>query len=623
MSRDHAAVSLVLTFLVLGGAACTSDSPDGTEVSPARGGVYRTAVESLGFIDGLDPTGEYNNRSFALYGQLLLRTLVTYDHVAGLPGDRLVPDLATDTGQVSADGLTWTFHLKEDVRFGPPVNRAITSMDIAYAFRRIDTKAFVAQYGFYYDGTIVGMNGPTESMPSHIAGIDTPDGRTIVFHLRAPTGDFGYRLALPATAPIPVEVASCFTKAGDYGRNLVSSGPYMIRGADQVDASSCSTIKPMSGFDPTSKLILVRNPNYAPQTDSPADRESNIDGLSLTVDASADDIFNRIQTGDLDGSFNTPPPATVQQRYLSNPELKQLLHVNAADGISYISMNILVPPFDDLHVRRAVNFVLDKAAVQKAAGGPIQGGIATHIFPPTVVDAGSSNLDPYASRNGAGDLERAKGEMKLSAYDHDKDGRCDDAACNNVLMISTTAAPWPNMAPIIVAALASIGIPVRLSELDAPAAYQSIQTVKNLVPLASFPGWLKDYPDPSTFAVVFESSAINCEGQINYSEVGMTRAQAERCGVLPQWQAVGGQTLSVDRRIADCEGLIGQSRDGCWVALDSYLMEDVVPWVPLTWANAVDVMSKSVTRFEFDQSTGVIALCHLAVNNGLSSESLN
>src|SRR5947207_949316 len=124
--------------------------------------------------------------------------------------------------------------------------------------------ARVAQYGFDYDGTVEGMNGAVhkKAQDISISGIETPDDNTIVFHLQNPTGDFLYRLAMPAAAPMPPEVAGCFDKAGDYGRDIVSSGPYMFLGADKIDASSCSTIKPMAGFDPTKFLKMVRNPNY-------------------------------------------------------------------------------------------------------------------------------------------------------------------------------------------------------------------------------------------------------------------------------------------------------------------------------------------------------------------------
>src|SRR5213078_3136749 len=125
----------------------------------------------------------------------------------------------------------------------------------------------------YYDGTITGMNGPVDkpAQDISISGITTPDDSTIVFHLQKPTGDFLYRLAMPATAPIPEEVGKCFTKAGDYGRDVISSGPYMIKGEDKLNTSSCSTIKPISGFDPTKFMTIVRNPSYDASTDSPTD----------------------------------------------------------------------------------------------------------------------------------------------------------------------------------------------------------------------------------------------------------------------------------------------------------------------------------------------------------------
>src|SRR4029077_17052280 len=129
----------------------------------------------------------------------------------------------------------------------------------------------------------------------HISGIQTPDDKTIIFQLTQPTGDFLYRLAMSAAAAMPPEVAGCFTKAGDYGRDIIASGPYMIQGSQNVDISSCSAIKPMSGFDPTKFLNFVRNPNYDPKTDSPAMRHNYLDGITIDIDTNTDDIFNKIQ----------------------------------------------------------------------------------------------------------------------------------------------------------------------------------------------------------------------------------------------------------------------------------------------------------------------------------------
>src|SRR5438046_1000423 len=124
-----AAVALILG-LSRGAAAADVRRPTG----PAPGGFYRTAVKDFGFTDEFDPTGEYSYLGWQLDSELLVRTLLTYRHVAGQPGAEVVPDLATDLGQVSQDGLTYTFHLKPGIRFGPPVSRPILSSDVEYAF---------------------------------------------------------------------------------------------------------------------------------------------------------------------------------------------------------------------------------------------------------------------------------------------------------------------------------------------------------------------------------------------------------------------------------------------------------------------------------------------------------
>ncbi|HEX9234866.1 MAG TPA: ABC transporter substrate-binding protein [Actinomycetota bacterium] len=583
-----------------------------------RGGIYRSAIEDFGFTGAFDPTGEYLGTAFGFYSELLLRNLVTYRHIEGSAGDAIVPDLATNTGTVSPDGLTYTFQLKPGVKFGPPLGRPITSKDVAFAFQRIDSKPLVAQYGFYYDGTIVGMNGSVNkpAQDIHISGIDTPNDSTIVFHLQKPTGDFLYRLAMPAAAPMPPEVAGCFTKAGDYGRDIISSGPYMIQGADKIDVSSCKTIQPMSGFDPTKFLKIVRNPDYAPSTDSPSVRANYINGMDLEIDTNTDDIFNKVRAGQLDGTIASQPPAQLLQQYATNPALRPLLHADPGDRTWYITMNLLTPPFDDIHVRKAVNYVIDKATLLKAWGGPIHGQIATHIMPPTVLPGFPSNYDPYPSPNFRGDLAAAKNEMKLSKYDHNHDGICDDPVCKNVLFVNRTTPPHVNMTPTIQSDLAEIGINLKVRELDTGTAYTTIQTVHNLIPIAANAGWGKDYADPSTFAVLFASSGINCSGQINYSEVGMTASEAKQCKVYPQYQKVAREIPNVDAQINNCgRQPAGSGRTSCWIAFDKSLMQNVVPWVPYLWATNLTVVAPTVTHYEFDQFAGMISLCQIALSN--------
>src|SRR5215213_8071527 len=137
------------------------------------------------------------------------------------------------------------------------------------------------------------MDGKAKSPDAQISGIETPDDQTIIFNLDKPTGDFLYRVSMPAAATVPQEVAKCFTKAGDYGRYVISSGPYMIQGSDKLDISSCKAMKPISGFDPSKQMTLVRNPNYDQATDNL--RSNYVDGITVSVNTNVDDIFSRIE----------------------------------------------------------------------------------------------------------------------------------------------------------------------------------------------------------------------------------------------------------------------------------------------------------------------------------------
>ena len=134
------------------------------------------------------------------------------------------------------------------IKFGPPVNRAVTSQDVAYAMNRLANPKDGGQYSFYYT-VIKGWDAVANGKAKTVSGITTPNNKTIVFHLTKPTGDFNLRMSMPATAPIPSEVGNCFEgKPGDYGRNVISSGPYMIKGSAGT-FTSCAALKPFSGYD--------------------------------------------------------------------------------------------------------------------------------------------------------------------------------------------------------------------------------------------------------------------------------------------------------------------------------------------------------------------------------------
>src|SRR5581483_6850490 len=175
----------------------------------SRGGTLNVGWEqSFGFTDGFDPTGEYLGDAQGIYNNLMLRMLVGYKHLPGGPGNQVVPDAASSLPKPTNGGKTYTFHLRSGLKFGPPVNRAITSKDYLYAMERLAKPKNGAQYAFYYS-VIKGFDAYGAGKAKSISGIKTPNDSTIVFNLTKPTGDFLYRMSMPATGPIPPEVGKC------------------------------------------------------------------------------------------------------------------------------------------------------------------------------------------------------------------------------------------------------------------------------------------------------------------------------------------------------------------------------------------------------------------------------
>jgi peptide/nickel transport system substrate-binding protein len=598
------------------GTTVGSAAPGKSDAAKA-GGTYRVGWENaFGFTDAFDPTGEYLGDAFNVYTNLLVRTLAGYNHVGGVAGNRLVPDLATALPKPTNGGKTYTFHLKSGIKFAPPVNREITSADIAYAMQRLASSKDGAEYGFYYTsikGWAAGANG------GKISGITTPNARTIVFNLTQPVGDFLYRMGMPATGPIPQEVAKCFEgQPGKYGRNLVSSGPYMLAGSDKLDASSCSALKPASGFDGQTTMTLVRNPNYSPSTDSKTARENLPDSFVFTVDTNADDIYNRVRAGDLEDEVpgGIAPPKVLRE-YTTDPSLKPNMHVNPGDRTWYLPMTLTQPPFDDIHVRKALNLIMDKAALQRAWGGPSSGVIATHIVPDTILNNALKGFDPYKTPGEMGSVAKAAAEMKQSKYDPGHTGKCTAAACKGVLMIADTRAVDTRMVPIIESSAAKIGITFTVRTIT--GAYPTIQTPSKNIPISERPGWAKDYADASTFFnALFLGTAILPSGNTNYSLIGLTPALAKKLHITGTVTGIP----NLDAQIQKCNrtqprGLAsagaGDPRIACWAGVDRKLMTDVVPWVPYLFANVTRITGPKVAKWGYDQFGLGTAFAHVAV----------
>jgi len=579
----------------------------------ATGGTFRISIVDFGFTAAFDPSAEYLGSGWNTL-TTMVRPLMGYNFTAGQPGNELVADAAVDLPEVSEDGLTYTFQIKDGIQFGPPLNREVTSDDYVYALERIGTPSVGAGYANYY-APIEGLAEFTAGDAETISGISAPDDKTIVFTLTKPTGDFNNALAMPASGPIPREVGECFEQSGEYGRYVISTGPYMFEGSENLNISNCGAMRPISGFNPTRFMNLVRNPSYDPATDTPEQREANPDRIEFTINTNQDDIYDRIRGGQLEASYDQATSNVIRE-YITDADLRERLRVNAGDRTWYLTMDMTQPPFDDIHVRKALNLVMDLEGMQRAWGGPVSGSVATTITPDSVLYGQLTNEDyqPYQTPPFAGDVEAAKAEMAQSRYDTDQDGTCDAGPCSGILTINRNYGPWAAMTPLVTQSAAEIGIDVNIRELPTSAAYTTTQNPSRGIAFASNHGWGKDYSDPATFMVLFYGPNILPQNNSNTALVGITPqiAQSARLG-----RQVPANVPSLDADIDACAATLGDERETCYVDLERKLMEEVVPFVPYLDATNVDAIGPAVTKYDYDQFTTEISLNHVAVDPSL------
>jgi peptide/nickel transport system substrate-binding protein len=370
-----------------GGSAPAPDVNGVHNPSTATGGTLRFA--NSGDWDSLDPADTYYAYSWD-FARLYGRPLMTRKPAPGKDGATLVPDLADAPGKPNADSTQWTYTLRQGVKFedGTPV----TSKDVKYAVERsLDKTTFPNGPTYFNDYLdLQGYTSPyQDTSPGKLGlkAIDTPDDKTIVFKLAKPFSGFDDFAALPSTMPVPAGKDT----GSKYKEHVVSTGPYMF-GTNDLGKS----------------FELVRNPNWDQATDP--NRKPLPDKIDVALNVNADDIDNRLVSGDLDvaveGSGVGP---AAQGRILADQTLKGNTDNALVARIWMTNINGNVAPLDNIHCRRAVLYGVDKTGYQRAYGGAAGGDIATNLQPPVI--PGAASFDPYPTPGNAGDVAKAKDEL--------------------------------------------------------------------------------------------------------------------------------------------------------------------------------------------------------------------
>jgi YVTN family beta-propeller protein len=488
------------------------------------------------FVGSIDPDPAFGGPSFAYDGLLGPARRV------GSGSTQIVPNLADSLPVITGGGTRYAFRLRRGIRYSD--GTLVKASDFRRAFERLFQVGSPMADGY---PSLLGADvcGRRPRRCDLSRGVRTDDATgTIVFHLRRPDGEF---LGNLVGSPAPVPPGTVGYHVGT--PPVPSTGPYMI-----------------TSFVRRRVLRFVRNPYFHvwSQTARP---DGFSDEIEFKLDLSAQSAVTAVERGRVDVA---PVPVDrleeVKTRYASQ------LHVTPAVATWFLFLNTTLPPFDDVRVRRALNFAVDRAAVTRVQGGLEFARPTCQIRPPLV--AGYRPYCPYTidpSPTGewkAPDIARARQLV----------------AASGTAGMKVTVWTWPNRAPAareVVSALTRLGYRARLKVLDPDDYWQKLSDERTRVQ-AGMHGWISGSGAPaSSFLPTLTCGSIR---------PGLRNAN-------PSFFC----NRRIDARIRRALRIQATDPDavtGLWVRIERELV-DQAPWVPLYTPRWPNFVSKRVGNYQY------------------------
>jgi oligopeptide transport system substrate-binding protein len=413
--------------------------------SPAKGGMVIAYKDDLAT---LDPQVGYDWQNWPAI-KMVFDALLDYK-----PGTAdLEPRIAAAMPKVGDGGKSYTFQIRKGIKFSN--GRELVASDIKYTLERVlDPKTKSPGAGFFLD--IAGSDAFSSGKSKDLSGVKVINANSVKVTLSQPNAAFLNVLATNFAFIVPKEEV---IKAGeDWGRKPVGSGPFTLE-----------------SWTTGQELMFKRNPNYFIK-DLP-----KLETVNIKVGQDPSVAYLALQRGEVDLLGDGIAPANFLQAQ-SDPKLKNLIVSTALANTTYVAINSGIKPFNDLRVRQALQYAIDKKKVLKIING--RGLIANQILPPKMPGYDSSY-------KGYGyDPEKAKSLLKAAGL---------SKGFSSTLYTNSTD-PNPRIAQSIQQDLAAVGIKIELKSQAASTVIEAAGTPKT-APLVWSGGmaWTQDYPDPSDF----------------------------------------------------------------------------------------------------------------------------
>ncbi|MFI7097931.1 ABC transporter substrate-binding protein [Streptomyces sp. NPDC050161] len=508
-----------------GAVACGPEDGGAQAGAPQKGGTL-TVLNSKP-QSNFDPARQYTSGGGKV-PTLVFRTLTTRHRENGAAGAKAVPDLATDTGRPSKNATVWTYTLKDGLKFedGSP----ITSADIKYGIERSFAAELSGGAPYLRDWLVGGekYQGPyKDTSKDGLKSIETPDDKTLVFHLKKPEGEFPLLATQTQFAPVPKK-KDTGTK---YEEHPISSGPYKV----------------VKNTGDGERILLKRNEHWSEKTDK--ERHAYPDTIDVKSGLDSAVINQRLSTGaGADAAAVTTDtnlgPAELAQ-IAGDKDLQKRVGTGHFGYTNYLAFNPKVKPFDNPKVRQAISYAVNRQSVVNAAGGSSLAEPAT-TFLPNQKTFGYTGADPFPAGK-TGNPEKARELLKEAGY---KNGL-------SITLTHSTAKNFetsPEIATAVQEALKKAGITVKLAGLEDNDYQDKVHTLKD-EPGLFIGGWGADWPSGGPFlAPIYDGRQI-VKDAYNFNHARLddpaVNHEIDEINKLTDLDAAAGRWGALDKKIGE------------------------------------------------------------------------
>lgn len=371
---------------------------------------------------------------------------------------------AAERWETSADGLTWTFHLRANGSWsnGEPV----VADDFVQSFRRVVSPKMAfenASYLFALKNAEAINSGRLKDLAA--LGCRATDTHTLVLTLERPTPTLPQLAALTPWFPINPRALQRFDALQMRGTDWTRPGNLVSNGAFQLKE-----------WTPNARIVVQKNPHYWDAANT------TLEEIRFFPIENPDAEEHAFRAGQLHLTFTLPVPRIASWRKQQPEELR----IDPFLQTVFVMFNAKRPPFDDVRVRRAFALAIDREAIARAA----LGGTYPPAFAATPPHTGGFTAESRASH----DVEQARALLRAA-------GHANGAGLAGLSLDVRNTEPQPVVAEALQAMWRqALGVEVSIAPHEQKTWLQNQRTLNYSLSTYS---WVGDFPDPITFLGLF------------------------------------------------------------------------------------------------------------------------